>query len=520
MRTSHLASLAAFALAVGAPAAARAATYQVGPTRAITELDELSDTLQPGDVVELDGDATYAGDVWMEAWGTAEAPVTIRGVPVNGRRPVIAGGDYTFILYGGHYVVENVDVTGGAEVCLFHKAQDMVVRDSIVHDCAQHGILGADWDTGSLVLERVEVTRNGYDLYKHQIYVATDETTYPGSVFRMVGCWVHDANGGNSVKSRAERVELYGNWIEGAMFHELDLIGSQEHAPDVAREDTDVVGNVLIKSPTSEYTIARVGGDGTGDSAGRHRFANNTMILGELTDYAIRVGGQAESVELHNNVIVGTSAHTLWREEYEGTTSFSGVSNWISEGIVLPDDRVGGVRGIDPGFVDLAGGDLHPAEGSPLLDAATPSPASPPGLEFPAPQGVPAFLPPWPEVRGSLPRNQVGGLDVGAFELGSEDVDPGPGTGAGGAGGGGGGGTDDGEGGAGGGPDGAPAGEADPASEGCSVHEARAGAGAARGAGRFAVVLLAAAGLYARRRRAEADAKLASGAHATRKRGV
>jgi hypothetical protein len=52
------------------------------------------------------------------------------------------------------------------------------------------------------------------------------------------------------------------------------------------------------------------------------------------------------------------------------------------------------------------------------------------------------------------------------------------------------------------------------------VHEARAGAGAARGAGRFAVVLLAAAGLYARRRRAEADAKLASGAHATRKRGV
>jgi hypothetical protein len=43
--------------------------------------------------------------------------------------------------------------------------------------------------------------------------MATDQTAYPGAVFRMQHSYVHDANGGNNVKSRAERNEIYYNWI-------------------------------------------------------------------------------------------------------------------------------------------------------------------------------------------------------------------------------------------------------------------------------------------------------------------
>ena len=42
--------------------------------------------------------------------------------------------------------------------------------------------------------------------------------------------YVHDANGGNSVKSRAARNEIHYNWIEGALYHELDLIGAELYA--------------------------------------------------------------------------------------------------------------------------------------------------------------------------------------------------------------------------------------------------------------------------------------------------
>ena len=71
--------------------------------------------------------------------------------------------------------------------------------------------------------------------------MATDETAYPGAVFRMQHCYVHDANGGNNVKSRAERNEIYYNWIEGAYYHELELIGPDGQAESLKREDSDVV---------------------------------------------------------------------------------------------------------------------------------------------------------------------------------------------------------------------------------------------------------------------------------------
>ena len=95
----------------------------------------------------------------------------------------------------------------------------------------------------------------------------------------MQHSYVHDANGGNNVKSRAERNEIYFNWVEDALYHELELIG-----PDPAggsgvagvREDSDVVGNVLVKEDT--FSVVRFGGDGTGETNGRYRFAFNTVV--------------------------------------------------------------------------------------------------------------------------------------------------------------------------------------------------------------------------------------------------
>src|SRR5690606_33220088 len=117
----------------------------------------------------------------------------------------------------------------------------------------------------------------------------------------------------------------------------------------------------------------------------------------------------------------------LWREEYAGTMSVHGTANWMSQGIVLPDERVSGVRGVDPGFV--GGGDYRLAADSPLIDAGTPAPAAPPGLAVPGAQEVPALLPIIPGERAMQPRHQVDGLDVGAFELGGEEPPGGEGGG-------------------------------------------------------------------------------------------
>lgn len=182
-----------------------AALFQVGPQRTYQTLQEVAVLLNPGDVVEVDGDHTYPGDIVFNRSGSALEKIHIRGIRVNGKRPVISGGGngvafttpwpYTGPEGGHHYVFEGFEVTNAQIRGIFHQAQDLTIRDCLVHDCPAHGILGADQGSGSLLLEYTEVTRCGSGDNRHQIYMATDEVNNPGSIFRMQNCFIHNAGG-------------------------------------------------------------------------------------------------------------------------------------------------------------------------------------------------------------------------------------------------------------------------------------------------------------------------------------
>jgi len=442
MRTS-IVTLLALALV---PSVAHPATYRVG-TSGAAQYRQLGDlpALAPGDVVEVEGGATYAAVRFTDAGG-AGAPIVVRGV--GGARPRIAGGVNTIEAAANHYVFENLDLSGGTSRCFYHHAHDITVRDSVVHDCPQHGILGADDDSGSLLLERVEVRRCGGGDRHHQIYMATDEVAYPGAVFRMQGCWVHDANGGNNVKSRAERNEIYGNWIEGAYYHELELIGVDPAggvAEDEAREDSDVVGNVLVKRGANErFAVVRFGGDGTGQSWGRYRFAFNTVLVAPGSDAAVfRLFDGLESVEMHGNVFArrGGGPVNLLREAeavWSGGRAVAGTDNWVPTGSTnVPPEWTGTRAGADPGLVasaDLAALDLRPAgASSPIVDSGLAPPPVFSEHPFPRPLGTPLASP--LHGAGSVARVIAGAIDRGAYELGTgpvvPDPDPEPGAGPG-----------------------------------------------------------------------------------------
>ncbi len=319
-----------------------AVTYQVGPEKPFQDLQSITGLLQPGDVVEVDGDHTYAGGIVFTEPGTEADWITIRGLRINGNRPVLSGGTNTVTFltpwpYTGpgadYYVMEGFDITGGSSRGLYHQAAHLLVRDTVVHDCPAHGILGADGGSGSLTLDHVEVYNCGSGDSRHQIYMATDEVGRPGSVFRMQFCYIHDGIGGNNVKSRAQRNEIYYNWIEGAFYHELELIGPDGGDPDLFREDSDVVGNVFWKR-TSHHTT-RVGGDGTGETFGRYRFVNNTFICGSSSVFRIFDG--IESIEMHNNVFyretgVCTITRTVEAVWGPGGEQIAGSNNWIKTG--------------------------------------------------------------------------------------------------------------------------------------------------------------------------------------------
>jgi len=409
---------------------ASAATYQVGPTRTYKTLGSVATILNAGDVVEVDGNATYAA-VNFSRSGSATAPITIRGVRVDGKRPVVSGGTNTIELSGDYYVLEGLDVTGGSSRCVFHHSHGNVIRDTVVHDCPKQGILGADQDSGSLTLEYSEVHHAGGGTFDHQIYMATDEVAHPGAVFRMQFCYVHDANGGNNVKSRAERNEIYYNWLEGGFYHELELIGPDPGgAPSgwteaLKREDSDVVGNVLKK--TRDFAFVRLGGDGTGQSRGRYRFKNNTFIGGFAGNTAFRLFDTLESVEMHNNVFFSSAgAYRIVRDVEATWTSgpqIAGTNNWVFTGSsFVPSQWTGTITATNPGFTDAVSNDYSPTATSALVSAGATTTSGPTGFAFPSPLANPLFHPPRRALLApgaAAARPTEGTIDIGAYERGT-----------------------------------------------------------------------------------------------------
>jgi hypothetical protein len=402
-------------------------TYQVGPGKPYANLQAVAGLLKPGDVVQVQGGTSYAGGVRLSKAGTATSKIKIVGVRVNGARPVLSGGTNSIEFAGNHYIFEGFEVTGGTSRCVYHHAHDITVRDTVIHDCPSHGLLGADSGSGSLTLEYSEVYRTGSGDTRHQIYMATDETAYPGAVFRMQHTYVHDGNGGNNEKSRAERNELYYNWIEGAYYHEVELIGPDGQSESLKREDSDVVGNVLYQGYTtrSHYAI-RIGGDGTGQTYGRYRFLNNTVVMGNASTSAVfRAFDGIESVEMNNNALYrqGGGAVTVLNDssaKWRAGRQVAGRNNWVTSGSSsIPSTWSSTKLGSNPGFVNVAGRDLSSSSTSPLRDMGTSTPAGVPGYPFPSPLAAAAFEPPrhlLPPLGGAVARVNVGVVDIGAYE--------------------------------------------------------------------------------------------------------
>lgn len=422
---------------------AAAETFQVGPSRTYKNLQAVQQLVKPGDVVEVDGGVTYPGGVFFRAAqsGSAAQKVTIRGIKVNGKRPVISGGGggvldgLGMVLNGNHYVLESLEVTGASDTCIVHKGDDITIRDFVVHDCPGQGLLGHDEEAGSLTLELSEFYKCGNGTYQHQIYMTTGQEMYPGAVFRMQHCYVHDGGGGNNVKSRSQRNEIYYNWIEGAHYHSLELIGPDVSPATPAREDGNIVGNVIVGNGPQKWHMVRLGGDkDQADTSGRYRFVNNTFVVGSGgVDSIVRLMLRVDTVEMHNNAFVhiGTGGAPIFQTnevQWVNGPSLFGSNNWVQDGLSgAPAAWTNTSTGTDAAFVNLGQLDLRLKDGSPLIDKGVANPPSVAGRSFPNPLGAPAFVPPSRQLSpAATPRPAAGALDIGAYEFGS-GAPPGPG---------------------------------------------------------------------------------------------
>jgi hypothetical protein len=420
-----------------------AATYLVGPGKTYAKLQDVADLLKPGDIVNVDGNTTYPANVFIEKSGTAGQRITINGMqPSNGTRPVITGaGSYGISISADYIILQGFEVIGGPKgIGVF--GDNITVKNCVIHGC-NHGLIGYGTGTGSVTVEYCELYGNGVPTggaTQHQIYMATDEIDHPGATFRLQYSYLHDGVEGDNVKSRSERNEIYYNWIElaGTSGHGLGLFAPDPEDNDrvtiaTAREDADVVGNVIIQNRNA---CARIGGDAPGyPTNGRYRFVNNTFILSGSRGDVIRTFNTIETLEIYNNAIFSTTAGSDIRvvndadgEWVHTPRSLTGGNNWVVSGATMmpaAGEWTATIRGSASPFSGAASKNYHPGQGSALVNAgaaATPTIASYP---FPNPLFPPTFQPPQAALidTGSAESRPTNGMiDIGAFEMPSSSI--------------------------------------------------------------------------------------------------
>lgn len=161
--------------------------------------------------------------------------ITIRGVTVNGVRPVLKlpasgasnntlGQALVYIDKSEDITIENIELDGGqgglvGKAAIYVSgAKNLTLRDLRIRNfknSAANGIFGTELNSGTLKLERVELHNNGGGGGpEHNIYINASAID-PNFTVWMIHSFSYDAYYGHAYKSRAQVNILEGNYFMG-----------------------------------------------------------------------------------------------------------------------------------------------------------------------------------------------------------------------------------------------------------------------------------------------------------------
>jgi parallel beta-helix repeat protein len=463
--------LVVFYSLVFAALSVNAATYEVGPDKPLQNIAQVPwATLQPGDTVLIYWRATPYKEKWVICrQGTANAPITVRGVPnpQTGELPVLDGNGATtptnlnfwnenrsVIKIGGanvpadtmpkHIVIENLEIrsahpdyqfttrsgaaqnyASAASSIYVEKGENITIRNNKLHDSA-NGFFVASSDeivSRNILVEGNYIFGNGIvgSAFQHNNYTAAIGITFQYNRFGPPRAGAV----GNALKDRSAGLVVRYNWIEGGN-RQLDLVEGDDSvqirsAPEYRQ--TFVYGNVLIEPDgAGNSQITHYGGDNGTTSLyrkGTLYFYNNTVVSTRTGNTTLfRLSTNEEACDARNNIFyVTATGDRLALLDGAGALSISHnwfKPNWRSTHGTLTgtvNNNGASIQGASPGFVNEAAQDFRLLSNSAAVNAGT-------NLN-------PAVLPAHNVVRQYVkhqtgePRPVSGALDLGAYEFGA-----------------------------------------------------------------------------------------------------
>ena len=382
-------------------------------------IQEAVDAAGPGQEVVL-GPGVYYQTFRLRNSGTADQPITLRGD--GSPRPIIDGTlteghwentDRGLITVDGDYwIIDNLEVRnahpwGEADpnsgTIYIPYGDSCVIRNCLVR-FGGNGIFAGE-HSRKLLLEYNEVCYNSWPGagYEHGHYVNNEDTL----IVRF--CHIHN-NGGQNLKTRAEKALIEYNYIHSCGNYQVDLADG-----GFDDQDAEFIGNVIVTD--NQY---RTNGQfivfGEDRHGGSLFLYNNTFIhlfpdganalIHMYFPTATAVGNT--TFNAFNNVFyvpAGGNKHLFYRSAKNHDKVCS--SNWISSNIENIPGLVSesAIFGDDPLLEDVYDGMFRPASGeSPLVDAADENVNVLPQYEYEYP------------LNGVARVTAGSGVDIGAYE--------------------------------------------------------------------------------------------------------
>ncbi len=295
--------------------------------------------------------------------------ITIRGVTVDGKRPVIVNPPTTNTKQGGaslanynnsliyvegkltdsgttlvkqasNITIENIDVVDAPDGGYIGKAavyisgvHNITLRNMRISGFRQHkvnGIFGAaNYNSGTLKLENVELADNGGDSGpEHNAYINAS-TIDPQFTFHVVGSYSHGAYYGHELKSRAQRTIIEGSYLAGKRA-DATMPQTEAYLLDIPNGGTAIVrNNIFVKNYSgnnSNGASLTFGVEPTSDGRPQDLTAeHNTFVaLSKYYDtqshplFPMYIGSSVTNKRVSSNVFVGYCKANNATKDYRG----------------------------------------------------------------------------------------------------------------------------------------------------------------------------------------------------------
>lgn len=295
-------------------APATATTFHVGPTQPHTAPSTVMGLVQDGDTVLIDA-GLYSGDVGI--W--TKSNLVIKGVGGYAHLDAAgknAGGKAIWVIQGSNTYIENIEFSGAAVPDLNgagirQEGAGLELRHCYFHD-NEDGVLAGDNANSDILFEACEFDHNGHgDGYSHNMYINHVRS------FTLRFCYIHRANVGHEVKSRAYRTYVLFNRItdeaDGTASYCIDLPNGGE---------AYIIGNSIQKGPMAQNRqIIRFGEEGQTNPTQEIYIVNNTMVSELPKCTFVALAAATSLTKLYNNLFAGPG--TMYDMNISGTIDSS-----------------------------------------------------------------------------------------------------------------------------------------------------------------------------------------------------